>query len=158
MKIRLAENTYRLLLTAVLVLVVGGFISWNYSNQKSQKSPVSRQFKGTALEVRDANLALIGGYIDLGQNDPMVGGSKIVTVFFDGNTKIIKNTIKVEGDSGFAKPVELADQQQEITTIAELKSDLKEDNLVLTVGADDNIYNLDTFTAASIEYTVLIFR
>lgn len=158
MKIRLAENTYRFLLTAVLVLIVGGFISWNYSNQKSQKSPVSHQFKGTALEVGDANLALIGGYIELGQNDPLSGDSKVVTVFFGDNTKIIKNTIKVEGDSGFDKPVEPVDQQQTSATIAELKSDLEEDNLVLTVNANENIYDSVAFTAASIEYTVLISK
>ncbi|HEY4474875.1 MAG TPA: hypothetical protein VJC06_03065 [Candidatus Paceibacterota bacterium] len=137
----------------VILVAVGGVWLYLY------KAPiVSYQFSGTTLEVRDNNFALIGDYIKLEQNNSMVGGSKVVTVSFDSNTKVIKNIIETKSGSGFEKPVELADQKQKIVTIADLKADLKDNNLVLTINAEENIYNLDSFTATSIEYTMLIFK
>ncbi|HEY4474887.1 MAG TPA: hypothetical protein VJC06_03130 [Candidatus Paceibacterota bacterium] len=137
----------------VILLAVGGV--WFYLD----KAPVvSYQFDGTTLEVREDNMTMIGDYIKLEQNNSMVGGSKVVTVSFDSNTKIIKNTIETKSGSGFEKPIEPGDQKQKIATIAELKDDLKKNNLVLTINSEDDIYNLDIFTAASIEYTMLIFK
>src|SRR3989338_1715637 len=137
----------------VILLAVGGV--WFYLD----KAPVvSYQFDGTTLEVREDNMTMIGDYIKLEQNNSMVGGSKVVTVSFDSNTKVIKNIIETKSGSGFEKPVELADQKQKIVTIADLKADLKDNNLVLTINAEENIYNLDSFTATSIEYTMLIFK
>lgn len=148
------KNKTTITISLIIIFIVCGVV-WFYLNQKP---PVSYQFKGTIIEVRDTNLAMIGSYVELGQNDPMIGGSKGITVFFDSNTKIIKNIVEIKDGSGFDKPIEPPDREQKTATIAELKADLKKDNLVLTISAKDNIYNLNSFTAASIEYTTLIFK
>lgn len=142
------------ILIAVIILVLAG-LTWFYLDKASV---VSYQFNGTTLEVQDNNFTLIGNYVKLGQSDLVIGGSKVVTVSFDSNTKIIRNTIEVKSSSGFEKPIEPTDQKQKIVTIADLRADLKENNLVLTVNAVDNIYNLDSFIATKIEYTMLVFK
>lgn len=144
------------IITTILVIIlvaVGGI--WFYFNKKPI---ISNQFKGTTLEVRDDNLALIGNYIKLEQNDLMVDDLKIVTVFFDNNTQIIKNIVETKNGSGFENPIKPSDQKQKTITSAELKADLKKSNLVFTVDALDNIYNRDSFIATKIEYTILIFK
>lgn len=144
----------KIIITICLVVIIIGGSIWFLN-----KTPiVSYQFKGTTLEIRGDNMALIGNYIKLEQNNLMVNGSNIVSVFFNSNTKIIKNTIEVKNGSGFDKPTEPSDKKQKIVTIADLRADLKNNNLVLTINAEDNIYNLDSFTAIKIEYTTLIFK
>lgn len=148
------NNKKIIIISLVVILVVVGGV-WFYFNKKPI---ISHQFDGTTLEVRDNNFVLIGSYVKLGQSGLAVGGSRVVTVSFDSNTKIIRNTIEVKSSSGFEKPIGPGDQKQKIVTIADLRADLKENNLVLTVNAVDNIYNLDNFIATKIEYTILIFK
>src|SRR3989344_523385 len=145
-------NNKTIIKISLAVIIIAGGV-WFYSN----KHPItSHQFKGTTIEIRDNNLAMIGDYIKLGQDSPMVSGSKVVTVFFDSNTKIVKKIIEIKSGSGFAKPEEPANQKQKTVTIAEMKADLKENNLVLTINTVDNVYNEDSFIATKIEYTILI--
>ncbi len=119
---------------------------------------VSYQFQGTVLEVRTDNLAMIGDYIKLGEKKSVTTGSKVVTVFFSDNTKIIRNSIEVKKDAGLKELSGPVVQTQKTVSATELKRDLQDKNLVLTVNSGSNIYRLDVFTATNIEYTVLVIK
>lgn len=148
------NNKKIITISLVIILVVVGGI-WFYFNKNQV---ISYQFRGTALEIKNDSLILVGDYIKLEQDNLTAGGSKVIAVSLNSSTKVIKNIIETEGDSGFEKPVESGDQKQKIVTIADLATDLKEKNLVLTVSAANSIYNLDNFVATNVEYTTLIFK
>lgn len=148
------NNKPQIIVISIVVLVALGCV-WFYLNQNP---PISHQFKGTVLEVRDDNLAMIGDYVKLGENKPTVVGSEVVAVFFNKNTKIIKNTLETVKGAGFDKSYESGQQTQKTASVDELKTDLKENNLVLTINTSGNIYDTGVFMATNIEYTVLVFK